>query len=138
MALQTNDIPNLLRNAGLKATSARRAILAALPQDCKPLSADKIYERIKDTVDQVTVYRTLHVFEKAGIVHKVNLRKEAAHYELAFHHHHHIICQNCGMVEKINVCNLDRILNNALKASKGFARIDEHSLELFGMCKSCA
>ncbi len=125
-----------LKRAKLKVTPARTHILELFNEDCKPLNAEDIAEKIKDT-DPVTVYRTLASFEKAKILKQVDLRKGSVYYELADHHHHHIVCTDCGDVEEFEMCAVPKISEHVLKHSQKFTAINEHSLELFGVCKSC-
>src|SRR5437868_3633705 len=97
----------VLKNAGLKITQSRLAVLRSFSGDCKPISAENIFKKI-DT-DLVTVYRTLNSFEKAGIIKKVDLRKDSAQYELAHTHHHHIVCTDCGKTEDFEKCGVETI-----------------------------
>lgn len=129
------DPLKILANAKLKKTSARLSILGLFSDVCTPLCAEDIFKKTK--LDLVTIYRTLTSFERADILKKINLQKESVHYELSKHHHHHIICTDCGSVEEFAVCEIDKMSKEALKKSTKFNSIKEHSLELFGICKSC-
>jgi Fur family ferric uptake transcriptional regulator len=133
------DFASMLRKAGLKATPARLSILAAFSKKHLPLSADDVTAALKGKkVDAVTVYRTLASLEKSSILKRVDLRKGSAHFEMADDHHHHIVCKGCGDIEDFELCNAEAVSRQALKESKRFSEIQEHSLELFGLCKSCA
>lgn len=136
----------ILKEAGLKNTPARRFILEIFSSDCKPINAEYIQQALMSkstsstsskTVNLVTIYRTLASLEKAGILTKINLRKESAYYELADHHHHHIVCTRCGRTESFNTCIVDTISKDVLKKSSQFKTVDQHSLELFGLCAAC-
>lgn len=127
-----------LRNAKLKATPARKHILDIFSADCHPINAEFIYAKLKSKkINQVTVYRTLSSLEQARIIKKVNLRKDSAYYELADNHHHHVVCKGCGKIESFDTCALTELSKNILKNSSHFKVIDDHSLEMFGMCKAC-
>ncbi len=127
-----------LKEVGLKNTPARRLILEVFSSDCKPINADFIYSKLKTkNLNQVTIYRTLASLEQAGIIKKVDLRKDSAYYELAENHHHHIVCSDCGKTEGFELCNMDKISKEVLRQSSQFKMISQHSLELFGLCKSC-
>jgi Fe2+ or Zn2+ uptake regulation protein len=138
----------LLRQAGLKATRARLSILSVLDfpaYACKPLSAEELFVRVRPglrrrTVDQATVYRNLKSLEKAGIVRRVDLRAGPALYERAEpdHHHHHLVCTDCGAIERFSACGVAPIAERALGESSLFDAVFDHSLELFGVCKRCA
>lgn len=129
----------LIKIKGLKTTPARKRILELFSGDCEPINADYIYSKLKSKdINQVTVYRTLTSFEEAGIIRRVDLRRNSVFYELSEHHHHHVICMKCGMTEGFESCDIDAISKEFFKKSSQFKTIEQHSLELFGMCKSCA
>lgn len=135
---EAQDLKEVIRQAGFKATPGRLAILGIFSEDCGALCAEDIHTRIgKTKVDYVTVYRTLESFEKAGLIKKVFLRKQAAYYERAGHHHHHIVCTSCGTVEQFDSCGVEALSKNIIAISKQFATVTDHSLEFFGMCNRC-
>jgi Fur family ferric uptake transcriptional regulator len=131
---------DLLKEHKLKATPARLAILELFESaGCKALNAEEIHTRLRTKkIDLVTVYRTLTSFEERGIFNRVDLHKDSVCYELAKHHHHHIVCTACGLIEGFDACNIDQLSKKALASSSKFKAISQHSLELFGVCKSCA
>jgi len=135
------DDASLLRANGLKATPARAVVLALLQKTRKPLSIAAIHKRLKNSaIDLVTVYRTMASFEGKGLIRQVDLRHGHAHYELAtadVAHHHHLICENCGKIVDISQCDTSGLEKQALKIG-GFAKLTKHSLEFFGLCKTCA
>lgn len=127
-----------LRDAKLKATPARRLILDIFSAGCQPINAEFIYHKLKTKkINQVTVYRTLSSLEQAGMIKRVNLRKDSAYYELAANHHHHVVCKGCGKIESFDTCTLTELSKNILKHSSQFKVIVDHSLELFGYCRHC-
>lgn len=132
------DFETLLRNAHMKVTPARLAVLNAFPNDCEPINAEMIYKRLKTYfVDQATVYRTLTVLEGAGIISRVDLRKDSAYYELSIHHHHHIVCTMCSMTEGFSDHGVEELISKIVKKSSKFKILSGHSFELFGVCKNC-
>ncbi len=135
-----NNFPQVLREAGYKATPARLALLKLLQGSKEPLSIGEIMEKLKGAaIDQATVYRILTVLESIGVVRQINLRHGHADYEYVDpKDHHHIICINCNKVEDFIGCNTDKLATLALGQAKNFSKITQHSLEFFGICKSCA
>lgn len=124
----------LLKNLGIKATKSRRNILEVLVDNPTPITADKIYSTLKySKINLTTVYRVLASFEAVSLVKKVNIPGNAIKYEINNHHHHHIICNNCGIIEEIDDCDIEQ----RKPKSEKFNIINEHSLEFFGTCKSC-
>lgn len=134
------DFRQILKNVGLKVTPAREHILRIFSAClCKPINADYLFERFKSQkINRVTIYRTLESLEQKNIIKRVDLRKGSAYYELVQHHHHHIICTNCGRTEGFEVCEIEKISKTVLKKSPLFDKINQHSLELFGLCTLCS
>ncbi len=135
-----NNLRAILKKADLKVTPARLRILEIFSLClCKPINAEDIYKKLKGkNINLVTIYRTLSSLEKSGVLKKVDLRKGAVYYELADHHHHHVICTDCGKTESFEVCDIDKVSKGILNKSSSFKTINQHSLELFGLCKSCS
>jgi len=129
----------VLRSRGLKVTPPRISIFSLFSEKCNPLSADQIFEKFSPRIDLVTVYRTLALFEKKNLLRRIDLHKDSAYFELnSDHHHHHIICSECGKIEKFEKCVAESIAQSAKARSKYFSEIKGHSLEFFGVCKSCS
>ena len=129
----------LLRVKGLKATPQRLALLAVLARTHRPLALHDI-ETAPETrgITQSTLYRAVKDCVSAGIVRPVDLRHTHAHYELVTgREQHHLICAACGTVEDFvsKVCT--SLTRDALRASKAFADVRDHSIELYGTCKRC-
>jgi Fur family transcriptional regulator, peroxide stress response regulator len=125
-----------LRAQGLKLTPHRAAVLRALRAAPAPLSAEALAKQIPQA-HLVTLYRTLETFARAGVVRTVGLEPERARFELNFDHHHHIVCTSCERVEGVRL--KDKALERAaLRGARNFRTISRHTLEFFGLCKSCA
>ncbi len=136
---QEHSFAPLLRSAGLKVTRPRVAILSVFQEKIHtPMSVEDIVAKANlSKIDPVTVYRTLASFERAGIVKRADLRKDAVYYEMADHHHHHLVCTDCGVIEDFEQCDIQTLSKKIVKNSSKFALINDHAFELFGLCKSC-
>lgn len=133
---------DLLNKKGYKATPARLAILEIFTKSNAPITAEKVYQELKQNkknrnINEATIYRTLTVLEKGGIIKRIDFRKEAGFFELNEGHHHHIACLNCDTVEDFESKAIEKALGRIARNSSRFNSIKEHSLELFGLCKSC-
>jgi Fe2+ or Zn2+ uptake regulation protein len=125
-----------LRAQGLKLTPHRRSVLTVLRNSHSPLSIKALHKKVPHA-HFVTLYRTLAMFERAGVVRKIGLSDERARFELAFDHHHHIVCTSCEKVEDVEVPD-KKLEQQALAKSRQFRAIERHALEFFGICKHCA
>jgi Fe2+ or Zn2+ uptake regulation protein len=130
----------ILSDAKLKRTTPRLAVVALLADKHVPLSAQQIHKLLgkKKGIDLVTIYRTLTSFEKAGVVKRVDLRKDVIFYELNVDDHHHVICLDCKKVSDFIGCDADILIAKALKQVKNFKLVSHHSFDLFGICNTCS
>jgi Fur family transcriptional regulator, ferric uptake regulator len=133
-----------LQADGQRLTSGRRLVLGVLAAAGGPVTIPEILER-QPGLAQSSVYRNLAVLEHVGLVSKISMGDEHAHYELGEdltqHHHHHLVCVNCGKVRDVTLPGrteqaLDRALAEAA-ASEGF-ELQRHRLDLVGRCAECA
>ncbi|HRH55245.1 MAG TPA: Fur family transcriptional regulator [Candidatus Paceibacterota bacterium] len=138
--MTTPSYSELLRNAGLRSTEGRLALLDALAKESAPVTVETLVKRLGSALNQVSVYRALEALVEANIVARVDLGHEHAHFELLSGrpHHHHAVCRSCGLVEDIQVPHAPSPQKAALKTATKFAFIDRYSFEFFGLCKSCA
>lgn len=125
-----------LQRGKYKVTPSRIRIFEELKKVKKPISVDEIYKKVSTILDRVTVYRTLEVFGKAGLI-SVFVFENQHRYELVNMHSHYLVCNGCRKVERIAVCTLDNIEHISLKASKHFSSLQHHTLQLKGLCKKC-
>lgn len=132
----------LLKEAGLKVTPERVSVLQVLEKAKSPLSVKEIKLKLGRSnadkkVDQATIYRTLDALLKNNVVRPVNFQHDHNHYELVDEsHHHHLICEGCGKVVDVSKCDTTK-LEQEVKTAGGFAKINHHALEFFGLCKPC-
>lgn len=133
-----------MRAHKVKVTRQREKIIDCLLNSHQPQTAEEIMAKLqksKDPVqcDLVTIYRTLHQFEKIKLVQKSFFSENSAQYCLNDldddHHHHHFLCKKCHKITEVDSC----LLESQLKAleKKGFREIS-HRLEFFGICPQCA
>lgn len=135
----THDCKEELREANLKATSARLAILAFLEKTDEPLSVASISEYLNQegiAADQATIFRIINAFTDKGITRQVQLNEGKFRYELSSKSdHHHLICEQCGAIEDISDCSIPK-LEEEIQHKKNFL-VKRHSLEFFGLCQNC-
>jgi Fur family ferric uptake transcriptional regulator len=87
-------------------------------------------------VGRATVFRTLDVLEGIGAVERLDLPSgEHAYVGCEPAHHHHVVCSNCGRASEIADVGLRPILREVARQT-GY-RVDDHRLELFGLCPAC-
>lgn len=104
-----------------------------------PLSVSELLEKLSKKElkpNKTTVYREIEFLNKKGKVEEVDFGEGKKRYEGSGSHHHHIICIKCKKVKDITLeQDLDKF--NAKIASQAGYKPVGHSLEFFGICKSC-
>lgn len=137
-ANKAGEFRAILRSRGYKATTPRLKVLAFLQLSKKPITAQEVAEKLKNEMNQATVYRTMKKLKTCGVVKQIDLRHNHAHYELSDKNdHHHIVCVRCGRVEDVEGCDVEETYRSILRRAKHFSSIKEHSLEFYGICKTC-
>jgi Fe2+ or Zn2+ uptake regulation protein len=131
------DAISALREAGHRATKPRIALLSYLAGIRYPQSILDIAAALKSQMNQVTTYRILESFLESGLVREVDLHKGRPLYELAHDDHHHIVCTNCDRISEFSDCSVSTLAKRAIAQAKDFAVVNDHSIELFGLCKKC-
>ncbi len=119
--------------AGLRMTSQRVLIANTLEQSLDHPDADEIYRRsnaIDSTISIATVYRTLGIFERAGLIQKVTVGDGRSHYEVARDDHEHLVDIENGQIHEFQSEKLQSLLTN-IADEMGF-ELTGHKLEVFG------
>lgn len=137
--MSTSDNKSIIQTKGLKATPTRLAIMDVMEKSTKPLDVSEILLRLQEDqkvyADQATVYRIVDAFYTTGIIKRLQFQDSKVRYERNLEDHHHVVCSQCGRVEDIMDCSVGKLEHEIYK-KKGF-KVTGHSLEFFGLCKSC-
>lgn len=138
------NLSSLLKEKGCKLTPQRQVILDIII-NCneKHLSVEEIYDMVKKNnpdIGLATVYRTMLLFNKIGIVHKLDLDDGLGRYELnrhaSTHRHHHLICTSCNAVIEVEQDLLES-LEQQILLEHGFI-VKDHRVKFYGICSKCA
>ena len=120
---------------GLRMTGQRRTIARVLEESPDHPNADILYARacaIDARISLATVYRTLKLFDEAGILEKLEFGDGRARYEDAQRtHHDHLIDIETGQVIEFVDTEIEA-LQEKIAAKLGY-RLTGHRLELFGV-----
>lgn len=141
MAIYSEDeLEEMVREAGLRVTGHRVRILFSVAKLKQPITVYELVEilRKKETIDQATVYRNVSSLHEVGLLRRLDFNHGHAHYELETGRaSHQLVCQKCETIEKIEGVSVDDPVKKMLKKSKKFKQMTSHSLEIYGLCKSC-
>jgi len=129
-----------LENGGYRLTGPRRAIADLIAGRggstfaAADLVADVRAHRLG--IGRATVFRAIDLFVAVGAVERVDLPTgEHAYVACVPAHHHHVICRRCDRSIEVGDLGLGAVAREVSRRS-GF-RIDEHRLELYGLCPAC-
>ena len=125
----------LLAEKGIKPTYQRMKILEYLETHHNHPTVETIYKALYKkvpTLSKTTVYNTLDIFRKYGLVALLATPDSEARYEYNYDFHHHFICKQCGNIIDIPVkCSFSAYLER-----QGH-HVDEVHGNFIGICKDC-
>ncbi len=129
-----------LQQQGLKLTSERIALVREIFSIHYHFEADELLFKMKEKavkISRATVYRSLELLVKSGMVRRVHLGEDHYHYEhvTGNSHHDHLICTTCGGVIEFH----DEVLEQRqleICEKKKFTPTF-HNLQILGVCDAC-
>jgi Fur family transcriptional regulator, ferric uptake regulator len=128
-----------LRARGYRLTPQRELVLKAV-QDLDHASPDEILTQVRRTAEGVnisTVYRTLDLLERIGLVSHTHLRHGAPAYHATTEPNHvHLVCRRCERVTEIEP-DVAADLVDKVAVKHGF-HTDVRHLTLLGTCRDCS
>jgi Fur family ferric uptake transcriptional regulator len=133
--MEKATVDQILKQYGLKITTARKLVVASLQMVSKPVTAEELQKIVGQEVDPATTYRVLQKLVEKGVVYQTDFRDRKAYYEYQGKHHHHVVCTKCGTKEETDICIDTKKVSKNLK---NFARLNSHILEFFGVCNKCS
>jgi len=128
-----------LKEAGLRITQPRVAILAALIKTGRPTSIDALHGELgPNSCDIVTVYRCMAAFESIGLVRRAFLINGTSLYEinLGDPNRYHVVCKQTNKVEELDAASANELrravqtVEDTLR-SQGYLEVG-HIVEFFG------
>ncbi len=128
-------IEKICIDKGLRMTDQRRVIARVLSDSHDHPDVEELYRRavlVDPHISIATVYRTVRLFEEAGIIARHDFRDGRSRYEEApDHHHDHLINMKTGEVVEFVDEEIER-LQYLIAKRLGFKLVD-HRLELYGV-----
>ncbi len=131
------DVEALCQEKGLRITEQRRVIAKVLSESEDHPDVEALHERasaIDSGISIATVYRTVRLFEEAGILERHDFGDGRARYEAAAEEHHdHLIDVETGKVIEFVDEELEE-LQRRIAERLGFRLVD-HRMELYGVSR---
>jgi Fur family transcriptional regulator, ferric uptake regulator len=135
MADQKSKLEALCAERGLKMTDQRRVIARVLSESSDHPDVEALHKRattVDPNISIATVYRTVRLFEEAGILAKHDFGDGRARYEETPNEHHdHLIDIQSGKVLEFHNDEIEELQRKI--AEKAGYRLVGHRLELYGV-----
>ena len=137
MTAKTHE--SLLREAGLRVTRPRMAVLDAVRQH-PHADTESIIAAVRADLGEVShqaVYDVLRALHTAGLIRRIQPAGSHARYEARVgDNHHHVICRSCGVIADVD-CATGEAPCLTASNDHGF-RIDEAEVIYWGLCPDCS
>jgi Fur family ferric uptake transcriptional regulator len=131
-------LEKILLHNSLSRTATRRKVLD-LFIDQEPQTIAELQKRAQGAVDRASLYRTIELFEKLAILHRIHIgwKYKLELTDIFQHHHHHISCTGCGQI--VAIAEDKRIEAFIAELTKKYQiTAATHQLEIQGICAKCA
>jgi len=129
-----SEIENKCIKKGVRLTDQRRLVAKVMSESEDHPDVDELHKRVNKIDNKIsiaTVYRTVKLFEEAGIVAKHDFKGNKARYEQAPQEHHdHLIDINTGKIIEFVNEDIEK-LQKEVAEKLGYKLVD-HRLELYG------
>ena len=133
-----SDAERLLREAALRVTRPRLAVLAAV-HDHPHVDTDAIIGVVRAQLGAVShqaVYDVLRALTDVGLLRRIQPAGSVARYEARVaDNHHHVVCRSCGAVSDVD-CAVGEAPCLTASDDAGYA-IDEAEVVFWGRCPTC-
>ena len=135
----TTDFASALRDASLRVTRPRLAVLAAVHE--RPhVDTETVIHKVRAELGAVShqaVYDVLRVLTAAGLLRRIQPAGATARYEARVgDNHHHAVCRSCGAIADVE-CAVGHTPCLTASDDRGFT-IDEAEVVYWGICPTCS
>lgn len=135
----TSGAEQLLREAGLRVTRPRLAVLGAVHEH-PHADTESLIGAVRRELPEVShqaVYDSLHTLTDAGLVRRIKPAGSVARYESRTgDNHHHVVCRSCGAIADVD-CAVGHAPCLTASDDSGFV-IDEAEVVYWGWCPTCS
>lgn len=140
--LKKYDLLNEVGSHGVRLTAQRRALLETIQEATRHLDAASLLDlarRRDPRIDRATVYRTLDMLKRLGLIDELDLMHmngEKHYYEVRTQKDHlHLTCLECGTVEEFTSPTFERLKREISKENAFDIQVIR--LEVGGLCRVC-
>ncbi len=134
----TEHLEERLRDAGLRVTAPRVAVLRALTESRDHPSVDQLLERVRTdgtSISTQAAYDVCETLHRVALARRFEPAGSPARYEARVDNHHHLVCRACGETADVD-CTLGLAPCLEPSDSAGFS-VDEAEVTFWGLCPAC-
>jgi Fur family ferric uptake transcriptional regulator len=121
-------------------TQPRQEVLRVFVEHSQPMTVAEVHTRIRiRQINLTSVYRTIHLFRRLGILVLADRVIGGQRFELSDNHrahHHHLICEQCGSVTDFEDCLIGPFERKIRERTSFVVR--RHDLQFYGLCIRCS
>ena len=132
------DLERMLREAALRVTRPRMAVLSAV-HDHAHADTESLIRTVRANLGDVShqaVYDVLRALTAAGLVRRIQPSASVARYEARVgDNHHHLVCRSCGAISDVD-CAVGATPCLTAADERGY-EIDEAEVIYWGRCPEC-
>jgi len=125
--------------AGQRVTGQRRLLLDIIRKAPGHLDADELYRLAREKNPRLslsTVYRSLRLFTRLGLVEELHFEEEHHHYEEhPSQEHYHLVCLKCGKVTEFESAHIPALKKEVARAFR--YKVKGAEIHLSGYCPAC-
>ncbi|MGB9781309.1 Fur family transcriptional regulator [Caldanaerobacter sp.] len=135
MTYRVEELKEYLKKHGIRPSTIRIKVLKYLLENRIHPTADDIYKSLINeipTLSKTSVYNTLDLFLKKGLVSTLSFKEKELRYDINTRFHGHFKCEICGKVYDFPVS--EKMLE--VDELKGFS-IKNVDINVYGICKEC-
>ncbi|NLM04334.1 MAG: transcriptional repressor [Clostridiales bacterium] len=130
---------NSLKSNNYKVTPQRIAVYHEIHNSKDHPNAETIHKNLAPkypSISLATVYKSLELFAKLGIIQIINIDGQSYRYDSNTEKHHHIICNKCNKIEDLDNKHF-ACLKSEIENLTQYKIINQNFC-FYGICKSCA
>jgi Fur family ferric uptake transcriptional regulator len=129
-----------IQSRGLKFTPEREAILKHVFENRGHFEAEELLidmRKNRKRVSKATIYRTLALLVKSGLLREVIFGEKHAHYEHVYgcNHHEHLVCIKCGKIIEFSDEEIEKFQDEVCVKNK--FKPESHRFQITGYCEDC-
>jgi Fur family peroxide stress response transcriptional regulator len=124
--------------AHVRATQQRLDVLREIIRAKDHPTVETVWDRVRRRVPSIslnTVYRTLDMFEKHGVVLRLRMLDDPVRYDGRWTLHHHMICRKCKRILDFDWPDFDKAVLPALASQWG--TVVGRQVQVVGLCRDC-